>query len=260
YNFVDPEYGDLACGTKGQGRLAELEVLVSEAEKLLVKDKLLLGKKVLVTAGPTRETLDPVRYLTNRSSGKMGYAIAKQAYLLGADVTLISGPTEIKKFPGIELIKVETAREMYEAVFSKGENCQVIIKAAAVADYRPKKESAAKIKKQSVDLNIELTRNPDILAELGKNKGKKILVGFAAETENMLDYALEKVHNKNLDFIVANDVTREGAGFGEDTNIVTIIFPNGTKKELGKLDKVDVAKEILKEVVSELVQRKLDIE
>ncbi|MGI6587593.1 MAG: bifunctional phosphopantothenoylcysteine decarboxylase/phosphopantothenate--cysteine ligase CoaBC [Peptococcia bacterium] len=252
YVFVGPGYGILACGAKGQGRLIELEAILAKAEELLFQEKPLRGKKVLVTAGPTREPLDPVRFLTNRSSGRMGYAVAKQAYLLGAEVLLISGPTEIKPFPGVKRLKIETAQEMQQAVLAHWEDCQVIIKTAAVADYRPKVKSAEKIKKQSGELILELTRNPDILAELGKKKKEQILVGFAAETEKMLASAAEKAAKKNLDFIVANDVTQEGAGFACNTNIVSFVFANGKVKNLGKMSKDDVAKLILQEVIEKM--------
>ena len=255
YHFVGPGSGNLACGTEGQGRLIELSVILARVEELLVKEKPLLGKKVLVTAGPTREFLDPVRFLTNRSSGRMGYAVAKQAYLLGADVVLISGPTEIQPFPGVQCIRIETAQEMYEAVLAQWEDCQVIIKAAAVADYRPQSRNPEKMKKQSGDLQLVLSRNPDILAELGKKKKSQILVGFAAETENVLASAAEKAMRKNLDFIIANDVTREGAGFALDTNIVSFVFPNGEIRELEIMSKDDVAKAILKEVIKKLQMR-----
>ncbi len=247
--FIEPEQGYLACGTQGQGRLASLDLILAKIEEQLVWEKPLQGKKVLVTAGPTRESLDPVRFLTNRSSGKMGYALAKQAHLLGAEVFLISGPTELQPFPGVNCIKIETAREMYETVLRYAEDCQVLIKAAAVADYRPKERQQEKIKKQPGEIVLELTRNPDILAELGKNKGEKILVGFAAETEKVVFSAAEKARKKHLDFIVANDVTQEGAGFACDTNIVSFVFPDGKIKELGKMSKDEVAKAILQEVI-----------
>jgi len=255
YHFVGPGCGDLACGTEGQGRLIELPIILAKAEGLLIKEKPLQGKKVLVTAGPTRESLDPVRFLTNRSSGRMGYAVAKQAYLLGAEVVLISGPTEIHPFPGVQCIKIETAQEMYEAVLTQWEDCQVIIKAAAVADYRPQSRNPEKIKKGPGDLQLELSRNPDILAELGKRKNKQILVGFAAETEKVLASAAEKATKKNLDFIVANDVTQKGAGFALDTNIVSFVFPDGEIMNLGKMSKDDVAKAVLKEVIKRLHNR-----
>lgn len=253
YVFVDPGCGELACGSSGQGRLADLAVILAKAEELLQQEKPLQGKKVLVTAGPTREPLDPVRFITNRSSGRMGYAVAKQAYLMGAEVILISGPTELEPFPGVQCVRVETAQEMYEAVLRYGEGCQVIIKAAAVADYRPKHRHAEKIKKQSGELVLEFTRNSDILAELGQKKKKgQILVGFAAETENVWAAAREKAVRKNLDFIVVNDVTREGAGFGVDTNIVSFVFPDGEIKNFEKMSKDEVAQLILREVIKML--------
>jgi phosphopantothenoylcysteine decarboxylase/phosphopantothenate--cysteine ligase len=179
----------------------------------------------------------------------MGYAVAKQAYLLGAEVILISGPTGIRSFPGVKCLFVETAQEMYEAVLSYAAECQIIIKTAAVADYRPKARQSEKIKKQAGEMLLELTRNPDILAELGQNKKDQILVGFAAETENVLAAAAEKVRNKNLDFIVANDLTQEGAGFAGETNIVSLVFPDGKIKKLGKMSKDNVAKAIINEIL-----------
>lgn len=258
--FVEPEEGSLACGVQGKGRLAAIEAILAKAEELLVQEKPLLGKKVLVTAGPTREPLDPVRFLSNRSSGKMGYALARQAQLLGAEVILVSGPTALQASRGVKLISVETAEEMYHAVLARAAACDIIIKAAAVADYRPKERKAEKLKKGEGDLVLELTRNPDILAELGRRKKEQLkeqfkeqfLVGFAAETEKVLASAGEKVRKKHLDFIVANDVTREGAGFACDTNIVTIVFPDGRKKELGKLTKDEVARAILQEIVTRI--------
>lgn len=251
YFFVEPGEGDLACGVRGKGRLAELELILARVEELLVQDKPLQGKKVLVTAGPTREPLDPVRFLSNRSSGKMGYALAHQAQLMGAEVILISGPTALEPSPGVSFIPVETAEEMYQAVMAHAADCQIIIKAAAVGDYRPKERKTEKIKKQPGDLVLELTRNPDILAELGsrKKENEQILVGFAAETEKVLLSAAEKVQKKHLDFIVANDVLRAGAGFACDTNIVTLVFPDGRKKEFGKLSKDEVARAILQEIL-----------
>ena len=249
YFFVEPECGELACGYEGRGRLADLEVIMERAEELLVRDKPLNGKKVLVTAGPTCEALDPVRYITNHSSGKMGYALAKQAKLLGAEVIMVSGPTGLRPFSGIRHVRVRTAREMYAAVWHEYEDSDIVIKAAAVADYRPKTTSDVKIKKQDGDLFVELERNPDILAELGQKKGSKILVGFAAETRNILEYAAEKIKKKNLDLIVANDLTRAGAGFALDTNIVTLLYPDGQMKKLPEMTKEEAALLILQEVV-----------
>ena len=250
YFFVEPECGDLACGYEGRGRLADLAVIMERAEELLVQDKPLCGMKALVTAGPTREALDPVRFLTNHSSGKMGYALAKQARLLGADVVLVSGPTGLRPFSGVRIVNVNSAREMYEAVWQHYEESDIVIKAAAVADYRPKTTAVDKIKKQDGELCIELERNPDILAELGKKKGSKILVGFAAETQDILSQAAEKIKKKNLDFIVANDITKAGAGFAYDTNIVTLLYPDGEMKKLPEMTKEEAALLILQEIVT----------
>jgi len=249
YYFVEPESGDLACGYQGRGRLADLDVILEKAEELLVPDKPLGGLNILVTAGPTRESIDPVRYITNHSTGKMGYALAKQARLLGANVTLVSGPTGLRPFAGVDCIRVNSAREMYEAVMKHYERSDIIIKAAAVADYRPKTQETAKIKKKDGDMLLDLERNPDILAELGKKKGARILIGFAAETQDILTYAAEKIKNKNLDFIVANDITRSGAGFAHDTNIITLLFPAGEVKKLPQMTKEEAALLILQEAV-----------
>lgn len=247
-HFVEPVTGLLACGYEGKGRLAEPEDILEAAEYLLCTDKPLQGANILITAGPTREALDPVRYITNHSSGKMGFALAKQARLLGAEVTLISGPTGLKAFNGVNLVTVESARDMFQAVHNYYSKAQIVIKAAAVADYRPKETSAVKIKKEDNDLVLELERNPDILASLGHDKGERILVGFAAETNNVQKYAAEKVRKKNLDMIVANDLTECGAGFAGDTNIVTLIFADGSVKKLDKMSKNEAAREILLEV------------
>ena len=249
YKIIEPGFGKLACGYEGKGRLAELDIIIEQAGKLLLANTPLTGLKILVTAGPTREPIDPVRYITNHSTGKMGYALARQACLQGATVTLVSGPTALPVLPGVECINVETAQQMHDAVMAAYVNADVVIKAAAVADYRPKERSEKKIKKADKDMSIELTRNPDILAGLGSKKGSRILVGFAAETNDVLENAAEKAKRKNLDFIVANDLTVVGAGFGFDTNIVSLIFPNGDIKKLPQLSKEEVAVEILREVM-----------
>lgn len=249
YHIVSPASGDLACGYQGEGRLAELDDIVDMAEYLVVQDKPLQDMKFVVTAGPTREALDPVRYITNHSSGKMGYSIAKIACILGAKVTLISGPTTERPFSGVNCIRVESAREMCEAVLNEAKDSHVVVKCAAVADYRPKVISQEKIKKKDEDLVLELERNPDILALLGEDKGQRILVGFAAETSNVLQYAAEKARRKNLDLMVANDLTREGAGFACDTNIVSLIYPNGDIKNLSLMRKEEAALEIIREII-----------
>ena len=249
YNFVDPESGRLACGDTGKGKLASPETIVEEVVKLLSKEQDLKGKSIVVTAGPTVESIDPMRYITNRSTGKMGYSIAKEAIERGADVTLITGPTNLTPPQNLKkLIKIESANDMYEAVLENLEENDVVIKSAAVADYKPKNYSNKKIKKSDEDLFIQLDRNKDIAQEIGKIKNNKILVGFAAETNDLIENASLKIKKKNLDFIVANDLTKEGAGFGVDTNIVKIIDKNGDITEYPKMQKEEVANVILDKV------------
>ena len=252
YNFVNPESGRLACGDVGEGKLAQPEVIVNEVVNLLTdKEKDLQGQKIMITAGPTVESIDPVRYLTNRSTGKMGYAIAKQAANRGAEVTLVSGPTNIAPPSNIKkLIKIESAKDMYNAIIENFDDNQVIIKSAAVADYKPKTYSDKKIKKNDDDLVIKLDRNKDIAYELGKIKKDKILVGFAAETNDIIENAKGKIQKKNFDFIVANDLTEEGAGFGTDTNIVKIIDKEGNINKYPQMKKDEVANVILDKVKS----------
>jgi phosphopantothenoylcysteine decarboxylase/phosphopantothenate--cysteine ligase len=204
YSFVDPESGMLACGTYGPGRLAAPVRIVEEIVSMLaLRTGVLKNKKVVVTAGGTREPIDPVRYIGNRSSGKMGYAIAKLAARMGANVVLISGPVSLSTPPGVRRVDVETASAMREAVLAEYDDCDIIIKAAAVADYRPKQAAQQKIKKTNENILLELEKNPDILAELGQRKQKQILVGFAAETQDLLVHAKEKLTRKNLDMIFA---------------------------------------------------------
>jgi len=243
---MKPGEGDLACNTEGPGRLPEPIDIAEQVNSMLSRQDL-TGLKILVTAGPTIEDIDPVRYITNRSSGKMGYAIAKMAALRGASVTLISGPTALKAPMGTDCKKVKTTEEMKEAVLKHHQQMDIIIKAAAVSDYRPVDVSVQKIKKSDDNFSIELVKNTDILSELGKAKAKAdfFLVGFAAETENILNNAQEKLHKKNLDMIVVNDVTAKDAGFDTDTNQVIIISKNGTKEELPLMSKEEVASEIL---------------
>lgn len=249
YNFVEPESGRLACGDTGKGKLASPETIVEEVVKLLSVDQDLKGKSIIVTAGPTVESIDPMRYITNRSTGKMGYSIAKQAIERGADVTLITGPTNLTPPQNLKkLVKIESAEDMYNAVVENLDDNQVIIKSAAVADYKPKTYSNKKIKKSDDDLVISLDRNKDIAYEIGKIKKDKILVGFAAETNDLIENAKGKVKKKNLDFIVANDLTKEGAGFGVDTNIVKIIDKKGDITEYPKMKKEEVANVILDKV------------
>jgi len=250
YEFVEPGTGRLACGTEGRGRLADLDLIIEKIESLLGPGRDMEGLTVMVTAGPTVEHIDPVRYLTNRSSGKMGYAVAGAAVSRGAKTLLISGPTALKPPGGVELISVETASQMYEAVLENYSGVDVVVKAAAVADYRPKEVFGQKIKKQDGTLSLELVRNKDILAELGQRKNKQILVGFAAETSDLEKYSLLKVEGKNLDFLVANDVSQTGAGFGTDTNIVMFVYPGGNIKQMPLMDKKDLAHRILDEVLT----------
>ena len=228
---VGPDAGDLACGVQGLGRLAPVDEIVEEICQVLTPQSL-KGKRVLVTAGPTREALDPVRHLTNPSSGKMGYALARVAHRRGADVTLVSGPTFLTPPSGVKEVRVATAKEMHQAVVEKMVEVDVVVMAAAVSDYRPKVMAAGKIKKSDDNESLELERTEDILFRLGELKNNQILVGFAAETENLLGNAKEKLQQKNLDFIVANDLTVDGAGFGSDTNEVTILWPGGEVENL----------------------------
>ncbi len=249
YNFVEPESGRLACGDIGKGKLATPETIVDDVVNLLMQKQDLKGKKIVVTAGPTIESVDPMRYITNRSTGKMGYSIANEAIKRGADVTLISGPTNLTPPQNLKkLVKIESAQDMYDAVIDNLDKNDVIIKSAAVADYKPKNYSNKKIKKSDNDLVIELDRNKDIAYEIGKIKNNKILVGFAAETNDLLKNATNKIKKKNLDFIVANDLTKEGAGFGVDTNIVKIIDKEGNISDYPKMKKEEVANVILDKV------------
>jgi phosphopantothenoylcysteine decarboxylase/phosphopantothenate--cysteine ligase len=246
--FVEPIRGTLACGWEGEGKLQEPAVIFEEARSVLaVKD--LAGERVLVTAGPTREELDPVRFISNHSSGKMGYAIAKAARRRGAEVTLVTGPTSIHKPFGVTLVPVVSACEMRDEVMSLAEKSTIIIKAAAVADYRPAVRADSKIKKGEAPETLQLVRNPDILEELGKSRGRFLLVGFAAETSELLKNARKKLKGKNLDMVVANDVSKAGAGFDVDTNIVRLIFRDGGMEELPIMGKEELADVILDRVV-----------
>lgn len=247
YMVMDSGVGELACKTSGSGRLPEISEIL-QAMEFLLTPKDFAGERVLVTAGPTEEPLDPVRFITNRSSGKMGYAIARAAHQRGAKVTLISGPTKIPPPEADQIIYVRTALEMYRAVMEHYEKATVIIKAAAVADYRPKTEAREKIKKDRGIPGIELTRNPDIIAAIGAKKRKGILVGFAMETQDLLANARQKLLKKNMDMIVANSLREEGAGFETDTNIITIIDRNGKTIVLEKMTKIDAAHKILDHV------------
>lgn len=247
YYIIDPEEGLLACGDSGKGRLPSTDTIIDELEYVLTK-KDFKGKKILVTAGPTQEAIDPVRFITNHSSGKMGYAIAKAGSNRGGEVVLITGPTYLQPPRRVKVVKVKSAVEMKEAVFKEFQEAEIIIKAAAVADYRPACIADQKIKKDDSNLKIEMVRNPDILAELGRQKGNRILVGFAAETQDIIKNARDKLVKKGLDMIIANDLTVEGSGFGTDTNIVQIITANGEIKKYEKMGKIELAHIILDKI------------
>ncbi len=250
YYFVQSEIGELACGEYGWGRLADSVHILNRLKKVLLATNDLKGKKVLVTAGRTEEPLDPVRFITNYSTGKMGFALAEAAVLKGAEVTLISGPNNLTPFDEVKYYKVQTSAQMSEAVIRELENQDIIIMAAAIADFKPATYFDHKIKKQSPASSIKLARTEDILKEIGQNKGNKFLVGFAVETENEIDYAKEKLKEKNLDLIVLNNPLIQGAGFGADTNIVTIINAKGNVENLPLMTKRDVADKILDKVIN----------
>jgi len=240
YHIMDPAEGYLACGYEGKGRLPDPEKISDEIERLLRK-KDLAGENFLITAGPSREPLDPVRYISNRSSGKMGYALARAALRRGATVALVSGPTALEPPSGARLIEVNTAAEMREAVLKEYPHSSAVIMAAAVADYHAVAPSGQKIKRGVGDLELRLIPNPDILKELGQNKDGKWLVGFAAETENLTANAQKKLHEKNLDIVIANNVAEEGSGFDGDTNVGTIIDRTGAVRSLPLMSKDDLA-------------------
>lgn len=247
--ILEPAVGELACGTSGKGRLPEPVEICAVVEKFFASEPILSGKRILVTAGGTIEAIDPVRYIGNRSSGRMGYEIAKSAMNSGAEVVLVSGKSEVEPPDGLKaFIKVESALQMRDEVIKHFETVDCVIMSAAVADYRVKNPSAQKIKKSDEILTLELVKNPDILKELGTLKKSQVLVGFAAETQNILEYANKKLVEKNLDFIVANDVTAEGAGFGVSTNIASIIWRNGTVESFSKMSKADLAEKIIERV------------
>ncbi len=256
YHLLEPGEGELACHWYGKGRLPELTEVIEKMEDLF-SPKDFRGEQILITAGPTQEPVDPVRFITNRSSGKMGYALAQVARRRGAGVILISGPVPLP-LPrrDIEFVPVRSAEEMKKAVFANLEGSSVVIMAAAVSDYRPKVISERKIKKGDSDTSLTLERTEDILERLGKKKRNRILVGFAAETEDLIANAQKKLKGKNLDLIVANDVTKPGAGFGSDTNQVKILYPAGKMKDLPMMSKTEVSQFILDDVLSLLRRKK----
>ena len=250
YGFINPDSGRLACGDIGEGKLADTEIIVDRILSELYHPKDMIGKKVLVTAGPTRAALDPVRFITNHSTGKMGYAIAMEARDRGAEVVLVSGPTELKSPEGIKVIKVETNEEMFDAVKAEYNSCDIVVKSAAVSDYKPKDYSKEKIKKGEGNLIVEFTRDNDILKYLGDNKKQQILIGFAAESNDVIDNAHKKLSKKNLDYIVANNITESDAGFGTDTNRVTIIRRDGAIKSLDSMSKRVVGCELFNMILN----------
>lgn len=243
--IIEPATGYLACGTTGSGKLPDEKILLEYILREVAYEKDLSGKTVLVTAGPTREAIDPVRFISNHSTGKMGYAIARSASLRGARVILVSGPVSIEPPLFAELVPVVSAEDMYNAVMKYKDEADIIVKSAAVADYTPATISNEKIKKQSGDMRIELKRTKDILKELGQSRREnQFICGFAMETENLIENAVKKLESKNVDMIVANSLKTEGAGFGTDTNVVTLITKDG-KTELPLMSKTDVAMKIL---------------
>ncbi|MBK5251121.1 MAG: bifunctional phosphopantothenoylcysteine decarboxylase/phosphopantothenate--cysteine ligase CoaBC [Peptostreptococcaceae bacterium] len=249
YKFIEPDSGILACGDDGIGKLATPQAIVEVIANALTSKPTLKGKRVLITAGPTIEALDPVRYLTNHSSGKMGYAMASEAISRGADVTLVSGPVHISPPKGCTVINVKSAIEMNDIVLKYCSSSDIIVKSAAVSDYRPKETSCQKIKKTNDDLVIELERNPDILKNLSqiKNPGQ-ILIGFAAETENLIANATDKMERKKLDIIIANDISIKDSGFKSDMNKATLIFKSGEIKKFVLMSKRVLSKRIFDEI------------
>lgn len=252
YDIIDSEEGYLACRAIGKGKLPSENILVDYILRACAKKKDMKGKKVLVTAGATRESIDPVRYITNHSTGKMGYALAKMAMLRGAEVTLVTGAANLPRPMFMEVVSIESAEDMYNEVMARSGTADIVIKAAAVADYTPKEFSQEKIKKQEQDMSIMLERTKDILGNLGANKKKgQYICGFSMETENLLNNSKKKLEKKNVDMIVANNLRVEGAGFGTDTNVVTIITKDNLC-ELPKLSKDEVADIILDRIINEI--------
>ncbi|EIW18104.1 MULTISPECIES: bifunctional phosphopantothenoylcysteine decarboxylase/phosphopantothenate--cysteine ligase CoaBC [Pelosinus] len=251
YHFMIPESGMLACGVEGIGRLPDSKTILEKVHQLIVVQNDFRGKKILITAGGTKEAIDPVRYIGNRSSGKMGYALASAAAARGATVTLISGPTNLKAACGIKVEYVEAASDMRAAVLAHYNESDIVIKAAAVADYRPQSTAEHKIKKTGDTLQLVLERNPDILLELGQLKKQQMLIGFAAETQQLVLHAQEKLAKKNLDMIIANDVSVPGVGFNADHNIAKVLYRDGRIEELSKMSKEHMANIILDKILAE---------
>ena len=249
YHIIQPAVGRLACGDVGAGKMPSEEELFNNILLAIAKEKDLKGKRVLISAGPTQEAIDPVRYITNHSSGKMGYALAKMAKLRGADVTLVSGPVSITAFPGIEVVDVTSAADMYDAVTTRSAEADIIVMCSAVADYTPTLYSEQKVKKSDGDMSIALSRTKDILKNLGENKREgQIVVGFSMETENLIENSQAKLQKKNVDMICANSISTEKTGFGVDTNKVTLIFKNCVE-ELPLCSKEETADMILDQII-----------
>lgn len=252
YRFIEPSEGFLACGYVGKGRLEEPEKIVELIfEHFTPRNLPLKGKKVVITAGPTRERIDPVRYVSNFSSGKMGYSMAEAARDLGAETVLISGPVSLDKPSGVRVVDIESAEDMFQAVVKEYEDAAMVIKSAAVADYKPAEIHHQKMKKSDGDAALQMARTTDILKTLGERKDQQILVGFAAETENVLAYGQDKLQRKNLDYIIVNDVTDPDGGFGNDTNVVTLLSKKGLVQPHESMPKRQLAKVLLEEIIEE---------
>ncbi len=252
YRFIEPSEGFLACGYVGKGRLEEPEKIVELVfEHFTPRNLPLKGKKVVITAGPTRERIDPVRYVSNFSSGKMGYSMAEAARDLGAETVLISGPVSLDKPSGVRVVDIESAEDMFQAVVKEYEDAAMVIKSAAVADYKPAEIHHQKMKKSDGDAVLQMARTTDILKTLGERKDQQILVGFAAETENVLAYGQDKLQRKNLDYIIVNDVTDPDGGFGNDTNVVTLLSKKGLVQPHESMPKRQLAKVLLEEIIEE---------
>jgi phosphopantothenoylcysteine decarboxylase/phosphopantothenate--cysteine ligase len=249
HRFVEPEDGSLACGMTGPGRLAEPDKIADIVAGLGIERRDLEGETVLITAGPTQEPLDPVRYISNRSSGKMGYALAEEAAHRGARVILVSGPVQIPEPPGVSIIRVKTATEMRDAVMQHLEESTIIVKSAAVADYHLSDVPQQKVKKSALRLSLELDPTPDILAELGKKKGDRLLIGFAAETEKLTESARQKLQSKNCDMVVANLVNQDGTGFESDQNEVVLVLSSGETIPIARALKREIAGRIFDQVL-----------
>jgi len=257
YQVIEPEEGRLACGEEGIGRLADLETIVAKAVSILTgAENDLVGTSFLITAGPTREPIDPVRYLSNYSSGKMGYALAEAAANRGASVVVVSGPAEVPPPSNVEVVPVQTAKQMYDAVMEQFGDADVVICAAAVADFAPSAKASQKIKKTDDGITLQLDKTPDILGHIGEVKGKRFLVGFAAETEHLLENAREKLRAKNADLVVANEVGNGSDVFGSDSNQVTLVYSNGKSESWPRMSKREVANRVLNVIKVMLLEEK----